>query len=213
MKIVFTIAFALTTLLAFSQTDIIEMRSRNASLKKYERLSKSDHVASNFGMLREPMVTNAVLDSVKCISDTVAIMYTSYYCAEGRYQSPVDIEYDDQGKSNRIYSNPRIGEKWEPGELKVYNHPLFQHRHSLDSIKEALDRDYYFNLPADSIKFIGFDNANGYSNADSIQPVKHKRTKENSIGWELMFMLITPLLFAFAMSKFILPEPSNSKSS
>lgn len=187
------------------------MRSRSASLKKYERAVKGDHVTSNFGILREPMVTNAVLDSVKCISDTVAIMYTSYYCADVLYESPVKFEYDEHGKSHRTYSDPRIGEKWEPGELKVYNHPLFQHRHSLDSIKEALDRDYYFNLPADSIKFIGFDNANGQSNADSIQPVKHNRTKENSIGWELMFMLVTPLLLAYAMSKFLLPQSFNSK--
>lgn len=208
MKTVITIAFALTSILSFSQTDIIEMRSRNASMKKYERSVKGDHLASNFGMLREPMVRNAVLDSVKCISDTVAIMYTSYYCADGFYESPVKFEYDEQGKSHRTYSDPRIGEKWEPGELKVYNHPLFQHRHSLDSIKKALDRDYYFNLPADSIKFIGFDNAQGQSNADSIQPVKHNRLKENSIGWELIFMLVTPILFAFAVYRFVLPKSS-----
>lgn len=187
------------------------MRSRNASVKNYHRTSRVDldHVPSNFGMQRDPMVRNAVLDSVKCISDSVAIMYTSYYCSSQDYSPSIAFTYDDEGKSTRTYSNPRVGSKWEPGVLRVYNHPLFRHQHSLDSVKEVLDRDYYFNLPADSIKFIGFDNVKEQVKEDTAAPVKMKRKKNTSDGGlELILLLLIPFCFAAILLKLSLTKLS-----
>ena len=217
MKTIAFLTITLISFLSFAQTDIIEMRSRNASLKNYERSSSiknGDHVASNYGMLRNPEVRTAVLDSVKAISDSVAVMYTSNYCSD-RYFGAVDMDlqiYTDsngnqQIKENpiRTYPNPRVGSLWQPGADTVMYHPLFSQRHSLDSIKQQLDQNYYFNLPADSIEFIGFDNTSAFSNKDSVQPVKQKRNKKkNSFGWELIFMLVTPILFMLVINKLTL---------
>lgn len=201
MKTLLTFALASFTILSFSQTDIIELRSRNTSLKKYERAieyKSVDHVASNFGMMPPDRnlkrieldeMSLAVLDSVKCISDEVAIMYTSNYCTK----FPVPT--------------PRVGTKWQAGADTVFNHPLFSKRHSLDSVKTVLDRDYIFNFPSDSTKFIGFDNNQEKIKEDVVLPVKHKDEKKNSFGWELLFMLITPALFAFSFGRFLIPNP------
>ena len=217
MKILASIALTTISILSFAQTDIIEMRSRNASLKKYERITRSksvDHVVSNFGMAPTIEVQNAVLDSVKCISDSTAIIYTSTYCWEAPITTSIIEEernkQNGQGQRQRYVENG-IGELWQPGADTVVNHPIFTHRHSLDSIKEVIDQDYYFNLPSDSIKFIGFDNAQSQSNSDHVLPVKHKRQKKNSIGWELIFMLVTPILFMFVIGRFVIPKSSITK--
>ena len=212
MRILVTIALTTISVLSFAQTDIIEMRSRNASLKKYERTIKYnnfDHVASNFGAAPTIRVKTAVLDSVKCISDSVAIMYTSNYCWNApRTRSLVEeVRNRQQGQvPEQRYVEQGIGKLWQPGADTVINHPLFSHKHSLDSVKQVIDRDYYFNLPSDSIEFIGYDNANGQTNQQFVEPAKLKNEKENSFGWELIFMLVTPILFLFGMSKLIYPK-------
>lgn len=215
MKTLLTIALTTISILSFAQTDIIEMRSRNASLKKYVRTTKFnnfDHVASNFGAAPTILVKTAVLDSVKCISDSVAIMYTSNYCWNApRTRSLVEEERNrQQGQATeQRYVEQGIGALWQPGADTVINHPLFSHNHSLDSVKQVIDRDYYFNLPSDSIEFIGYDNANELPNQQSVEPTKAKNEKKNSFGWELMFMLVTPILFLLGMSKFAFPKTSN----
>ena len=154
MKTLLTFAVLASTTFTFAQTDIIEMRSRGRSLNKYERfdsyrISKStnDHVNSNFGMAPEPLVQTAVLDSIKALDDNTAIVYTSEYCTYGYY--PVESQFiyvDEQGRElnepKRVYGNPRVGHLWQPGADTVRNHPIFTRRHSLDSIKAVIDRDY-----------------------------------------------------------------------
>lgn len=213
MKISLTcIIFALSGWLAFSQTDIIEMRSRNASLKKYERMSdrkNNDHVPSNFGMAPMPEVRTAVLDSVKVLSDSTAVVYTSNYCTRGRRHFPelsLTINVDSNGhelnEPIRQYPNPRVGSLWQPGADTVLNHPIFTKRHALDSIKDVIDRDYNFNLPSDSITFIGFDNGQGFSNENSVKRTKHRRKqRKNGFGWELMFMILTPIICLIGISR------------
>ena len=72
----------------------------------------------------------------------------------------------------------------------------------MDSVKNVIDRDYNFNLPSDSIAFIGFDNGQGFSNENAVQPTRHKRRqRKNGFGWELIFMIVTPIAFLFGMSK------------
>ncbi|MFK7784494.1 MAG: hypothetical protein AB8B56_05255 [Crocinitomicaceae bacterium] len=211
MKTLLTTIVILCSYISFSQTDIIEMKSRNASLKKYDRVSKvkgTDHVPSNFGMAPTRLVQTAVLDSVKVISDSTSVVYTSNYCSrESRhFRVMPPVELDSFGRElnepTRQYSNPRIGHLWRPGADTVINHPIFTQRHSLDSIKDVIDREYNFNLPSDSIAFIGFDNGQRFSNEDAVQPRKHKRKqRRNSIGWELIFMIVTPIGFLLGMNR------------
>lgn len=188
------------------------MRSRNTSLKKYERVSNiknSDHISSNFGMAPMPEVRTAVLDSIKVLSDSTAVVYTSNYCTRG-YNPVLNVEFyiDSNGVTQqienptRVYPNPRVGSLWQPGSDTVLNHPIFTQRHSLDSVKNVIDRDYNFNLPSDSITFIGFDNAQIHSNCNGVQSRKDKRKrKKNSFGWELIFMILTPIGFLFGMNR------------
>ena len=209
MNIFLTITLLTVSAFSFAQTDIIEMRSRNASLKKYERVSKikmGDHLASNFGMAPMPEVKTAVLDSVKVLSDSTAVIYTSNYCTRGYRPFHADLYVDSNGRELnepiRNYPNPRVGHLWMPGADTVVNHPIFTQRHSLDSVKNVIDRDYNFNLPSDSITFIGFDNGQGFSNKNSVKPTTHKRKrKKNNFGWELIFMIVTPIAFLLAMSR------------
>lgn len=203
MKTLLTIAFTAISILCFAQTDIIEMRSRGASLTKYERSSKSnsfDHVASNFGAIPMQMITTAVLDSVKHESDSVIVMYTRecnslVRLRYGRVEEPTPSELNSPQES-----------PWKPGADTILNHPLFHNKHSLDSIKTIIDRDYNFVLPADSVKFIGYDNANSQVNQEIVEPVKIKNEVKNSFGWELFFMLISPVLIVFGFRRYLIPH-------
>lgn len=207
MKTLLFIPFLTLTMYSFGQTDIIELRSRNASLKSYKKsteLTRYDHVASNFGMAPEPLVKTAVLDSIKALTDSTAVVYTSEYCARGYRLEYEPIFVDSFGRElnepKRVYGNPRRGQFWQPGADTVVNHPIFTKRHSLDSVKDVIDRDYNFNLPSDSITFIGFDNGMPIQNEDSVKPVKHKRQKKNGFGWELLFMILSPIVFLLGMN-------------
>lgn len=222
MKTLLSIALITISILSFAQTDIIEMRSRNASLKKYERTIKSnssDHVASNFGAIPMQSVKTAVLDSVKHESDSVVIMYTREctYLVRRRFGRTVDEQRRDleiakeYNTSTDGTTEEEVTEEspWSPGADTIAFHPLFKHQHSLDSIKRIVDRDYNFVLPADSIEFIGYDNANELPNQQFVESGKMKNEKKNSIGWELIFMLATPILFLLGMSKLVFPKNSN----
>ena len=203
MKTILSSALIFTSIFTFAQTDIIEMRSRNANVNKYEhkRISDEyDHISSNFGMLPpderlSPMglmyVSNGVLDSVKVVSDGISIMYTSRYC-------PVRYE-----------PNARFNSLWQPGIDTVYDHPLFKHAHSLDSVKSVLDRDYKFALPSDSTKFIGFDNVKEQVKKDTTDPVKIKRKKNKSDGGlELILLLLIPFGFTAILLKLSMTNTS-----
>lgn len=214
MKTLLTIVTLAISTFSFSQTDIIEMRSRSASLERYEHNVKSIssyHVPSNFGAAPTMRVQTAVLDSVKSISDSVTVMYTSNYCARlPRTRELVEQERNKQhGRGpEKIYQAQGIGNLWEPGADTIVNHPLFANVHSLDSVKEVIDNDYYFNLPSDSITFIGFDNANSESTKKSKEEVElqQKNQKKNSIGWELIFMIIAPIGFLLGMNRIAFPR-------
>jgi hypothetical protein len=215
MKALLAITLLTVSAFSFAQTDIIEMRSRNTSLKNYERsLSAASfyHVPSNFGAAPTMLVKSAVLDSVKSISDSATVMYTSNYCWRAPRTRELIMEernrQNGQGPEKR-YQAEGIGDLWQPGADTIVNHPLFMHVHSLDSVKSVIDKDYYFNLPSDSIEFIGFDNEGGQLNQQEIKPTKIKNQKKNSFGWELIFMLVTPVLFLFAMSKLIYPKTNS----
>lgn len=206
MKNSILLVVCLSSVQSFAQTDIIELRSRSRALKNYERFSnskRSDHISSNFGVLPlsetmghvefiEP--TNAVLDSVKIISDNAVVMYTSRSCL----RIPTELNSDIP---------------WRPGADTILDHPLFRYRHKLDSVKMVLDRDYYFSLPADSVKFIGFDNGEvNLQEVEEINDTKMKRSKKHrksSIGWALLFLIIGPIGIAYFIGYYLIPRTVN----
>jgi hypothetical protein len=203
MKKLTLVIACLITIQSFAQTDIIELRSRNASLKKYAlaRVDEGDHVTSNFGVVAMEEVRNSVLDSVKCISDTKIVMYTSD-CENFM------VPFYRSTESGLTFQDGYQQVVWRPGADTVENHPLFSNRHSLDSIKMILDRDYYFRLPADSVKFIGFDNGAPIETEKSIDspPKNEEEIRKSTIGWPLIFMLIGPLLCAYLFGFYLVPK-------
>lgn len=207
MKRLITLALALSSFLCFSQTDIIEMRSRNASLASYTKTSlsnKYDHVPSSFGL--DPSLNSNMnrlgpadipvflspkvfLDSVKNIPEKGVVFFISSQCE----QNPLT--------ENSINVSPclRIADT-------IFSQTLFQLNSSLDSVKEVLQRNYSMDLISDSTRFIDFEDEQEVQSVEILP-----KEKENSIGWELLFMLITPLLFAFGMSKIIIPTTATTK--
>ncbi len=93
-------------------------------------LENGDLENSDYGL--GPVTKTERLDSVKYVSDTVAVIYTT---SSWTYSSRQSVKKDT-----------------------VYNHPLFSKKHSLDSIKHVLKTDYSYKNTVDSAKFIGFDN-------------------------------------------------------
>ena len=145
MKWLLTLALPCLHLMAQAQTKIIAHKSHSGTTEDFQLAYEHnlfDIENSDFGIVIEPTVRTASLDSVIYISDSVAIMVTSEYCKKGRT--------DVKGVT-------RNG-KWWAGRQTVYHHPLFSHQHALDSIKKVLKGQYYFQNNIDSTRFIGFDN-------------------------------------------------------
>ncbi len=133
-----------------AQTKLIAHKSAGGSNSNFiEGLpNTSNEVKKGMGMIPNKIVTNAVLDSLIFIDDSVAVMVTSYYCEATRNKS-------DKKKENL----------WRKGKDTVYQHELFSNQHELDKIKKVLKEEYFFNN-SDSTVFIGYDNEK--INCDSI---------------------------------------------
>ena len=204
MKTLITLAYSAISILSFAQTDIVEMRSRNASLKTYERsrvANDFDHVASNFGgswpdRESRPFVLppKAFLDSIKTIEKEGVVFFIRAQCEKIKLS-------DDSMNETPCYTRADT----------FYNHPLLQYRSSLDSVKLILRRDHSFGLIVDSTQYIDFDDQQEVHSEEIILKEKEKKEKQNSIAWELILMLLTPILFMYAMSRFVIPESSNSE--
>lgn len=140
-RLVFTFSCMLLSTLSYGQTKLIAHKSHSGSHTLFRHVL-ANHLFgvdnSNFGMAPEPTVTLSNLDSVIFVSDTVAVMVTSLTCHVSR-RFPT-------------------GTRWTPGRDTVRKHPLFSMQHGLDSIRKSLKRDYFFDNPIDSVKFIGYDN-------------------------------------------------------
>ncbi|MEL6667834.1 MAG: hypothetical protein AAFO91_05945 [Bacteroidota bacterium] len=143
------ITFAFIVLLfcpLYSQTKLIAHKSHGGTAENFlEALEEEDRLLtySDFGAAPVHRVSQSQLDSVIFISKKEAIMITSgvdYYSHEAD-KPPYDTVY------------------WQPGRETVIDHPLFRYQHRLDWIKEQLDQHYNFTNPANSVVFIGFDNA------------------------------------------------------
>jgi hypothetical protein len=66
-------------------------------------------------------------------------------------------------------AEPILATTWRQGKDTVVFHPLFSHPHSLDSIKNELKKNYYFQNDIDSTVFIGYDNGPVSNNENESQ--------------------------------------------
>ena len=133
---------------AHAQTKNIAFKSHSGSASNFRIAMETEEFNpehTDFGMVARPRVRDAQLDTVIFVSNEKAIMITSEYCT----------------RVNRTTREPASPQRlWRAGADTVYNHPLFSHRHSLDSIISVLKSQYYFKNSIDKTIFIGFDNEN-----------------------------------------------------
>jgi hypothetical protein len=128
----------------YAQTKVISHKSHSgnkANFKAALNASIFDMSASNFGAAPIRIIRNAQLDSLIFLTDTSSVMITSETCWE-----------EERGRN--------IDDKsiWKAGKDTLDFHPLFTKKHSLDSIKKVLRKQYNFQNSVDSIVFIGYDN-------------------------------------------------------
>ena len=127
----------------YGQTKLISHKSHSGKASDFHKAMTHfnyDLDVSNFGVAPEPLVRHARLDTLRYVSDSVAIMTTSNYCVDS------DVRVIDS-----------IGFLWNEGVDTLYNHPLFSKKKSLHRIKQELKENYFFENPVDSIVFIGYD--------------------------------------------------------
>ena len=140
----------LTLFLSFqvqAQTKRIAHKSHSGSKATFKiALEKKlfDIERSNFGMAPLRTVRTAQLDTLKFISDSIAVMVTSEYCKQ------VDRFDDTEIRNSEIL--------WRAGTDTVYNHPLFSKQNNLEIIKKTLKEEYNFQNSVDSMVFIGYEN-------------------------------------------------------
>jgi hypothetical protein len=141
MRILFIFSLVIFCSGISGQTRDIAFKSHSGSKENYKAYLENTLFGSelsNFGMAPQRIIKTAKLDSVIFISDTVAVMVTSKYCTD---------RYNHDSTS-----------LWRAGKDTVFNHPLFTRKHSLDSIRYTLKKQYHFRNNMDSVSFIGYDN-------------------------------------------------------
>ncbi len=150
-----------------AQTKRIAHKSHSGSKATFKMaLEKKlfDIESSNFGMAPTEFIQTARLDSLKFISDSVAVMVTSKHCKNVPF-----------GDSTRVIRDRGI---WRAGTDTVFNHPLFSKQHELDVVKSKLKDEYYFQNPIEEIVFVGYDNV---AVKEEPKQVKKKKKKKRSI--------------------------------
>ncbi len=138
MKILF-LACLLIAGHAFGQTRLIAHKSHSGTAASFAAACEGnlfDREDSDFGLPSNYPVDR--VDSVIYVSDSVAVMVRT----KGRIFVKQKGEiYDEQKRRDTLV-----------------NHPLFQNRHALDSIRKAWYENFESSNPVDQIRFIGFDN-------------------------------------------------------
>lgn len=120
-----------------AQTKLIAHKSHSGSNETFKIAYETglfDIENSNLGVAPEPTVRSASLDSLIFLSDTSAVMVTSQHCS--RWERTT---------------------KWSAGKDTLYNHFLFSKKNSIAHIKKYLKKNYNFQNPVDSIKFISIE--------------------------------------------------------
>ncbi len=152
---------ALTT---FSQTKIIAHKSHSGQQTTFTNLLAKNHInlnTSNFGVAPEPTIRTARLDSVIYVSKNISIMVTSEICTNRYGDNAIIKEFDyfknDWNKALEV-SKDKKSSVWKAGRDTVYNHPLFSHNESLDSIKNVIRKNYHFKNDVSEVVFVGYSN-------------------------------------------------------
>ena len=155
------------TQMIYSQTKLIAHKSHSGNTNSFHRAMKYSIFnleASNFGEAPSPFVNTAQLDTLKYVSDSVAVMITSN-CRKNRFTKKTDS-------------------LWTPGKDTIYNHPLFSKKNALDSIKRVLRETYYFENSIDSVVFIGYNNTiktlDKRNKKNSLPPILNNNTRPPS---------------------------------
>lgn len=182
MKTILITFLLVCTGTAFSQTKLIFHKSHSGLRTSFVKSINGNY--SNFGKAPIREVKNAMLDSVIFLTDTSAVMVTSEYCTRKGEYSPAEFEGTAKTRNR--------GKLWYAGRDTVYNHPLFSHKHALDSIRFAVKTEYYFKNDIDSTRFVGYDNA--ASNTQKV--VKQPSEKNDNEVYLLLVFVIALLLFS-----------------
>ncbi len=186
MRQLFLFLLSLLSVSLFSQTKKIAFKSHSGSNENFSIALENnlfDMENSNFGHAPQREVKTAQLDSVIFISDSVAIIVTSEYCTR------------TDRSSNKPIDNPKL---WKAGQEKVYNHPLFSRRHSLDSIKAVLKAQYSFNNEIEKTVFVGFDNKKRKYKSNFV-PVAGVPGDNNQTPFGPQFVLILSLIVGLSL--------------
>lgn len=162
---------------SLAQTKLIFHKSHSGSSASFMKSINGNN--ANFGILREPDVKTAALDSVIYLTDTSAIMVT-------KVCSPFLLYYQSENEKQGLNGD------WHPGRDTVYFHPLFSQKHALDSIRMVVSTEYFFKNDIDSTTFVGYDNGVSTSGKVVKQPVKQNRNEV----YLLLVFVIALLLFS-----------------
>ena len=166
---------------SFGQTKMISHKSHSGSaynFKKSISINSVDIGTSNFGIAPERFVRNSKLDTVKLLSRNVAVMITSESCYS-------------EGFNGGDRSSAEI---WSAGTDTVLDHPVFNGKNSLNTIKSTLKNNYYFDNSIDKVVFIGFDGKYALSNPKAANETRlnEAHIEKNTFGkkHQSYFMII-----------------------
>lgn len=157
-----TIAFLYSTILlilfstnSFTQTRLIHHKSHSGSVKNFKIAYEKnlfDIGESNFGMAPTTIVKNAELDSLIFLNDSTTVMITSEYCEDrARFRKPPKRPSNSPDYDNRDTDTSSF---WRPGKVTIQNHPDFNRKNPVDSIRKTLKEKYYFVNNPESVVFI-----------------------------------------------------------
>ncbi len=175
---------------SFGQTKMISHKSHSGSainFKKAISINSVDIGNSNFGIAPERFVRNSKLDTVKLLSPNVAVMITSESC--------YSEDYNGGDRSS--------AEIWSAGTDTILDHPVFNGKNSLNTIKSTLKNNYYFDNSIDKVVFIGFDGKYALSNPKAANEPRlnkeeiGKNTQEKNRPSYFMIILLSLLSTVF----------------
>ena len=158
-SVIIALFIALNSQLSFGQTKMISHKSHSGSsinFKKSLSLNSLDIGNSNFGIAPQRYIRNSKLDTVKLLSPHVAVMITSESC--------YSEDYDGGDRSSAGI--------WSAGTDTVIDHPVFNGKNTLKTIKSTLKNEYYFHNSIDNVVFIGFEGEYAIHNPKAINEPK-----------------------------------------
>lgn len=180
------------TLICNSQTRLIAHKSHSGKANNINHnFSIGDSWFSNFGAAPQKLIRNAHLDSVVYINDSITVMFTSTHC--------LDL-YDHFNEENI----------WKAGKDTLINHPVFSQNIEVDSMKDIIQKQYYFKNKISDVKFIHFDKRQKDPNIqqdnkqqnneqqNSLPPVFKNNTPDETL-FQKIFLFIAVVILSFLL--------------